>query len=126
MAAIRLEHVGIPAKGDAFEQTIVFYETVFGWKRIKEISGNSRLCFISDSQGGILEILDVDGPRIPNPAHLAFAVSLTDFDAALERATAAGVAFEPTTISGTGDSLAYFHDPAGNRAQLVGRKSPLE
>lgn len=126
MTLIRLEHVGIPARGDLFDATIVFYETMFGWKRIKEVAGNHRLCFISDGQGGILEILDTDGPGIPNPAHLAFAVSLDEFEAALARLTEAGVSFDPTTISGTGDSLAYFNDPAGNRAQLVGRKTPLE
>lgn len=123
---IRLEHVGIPAHGDLYEQTVTFYERVFGWKRAREINGAMRLCFLTDGSGGTIEVIDVQGPAIPNPSHLAFAVPLDEFEAARDRLAEAGVAFDPVVDNGAGDLLAYFNDPAGNRAQLVGRKVPLE
>jgi catechol 2,3-dioxygenase-like lactoylglutathione lyase family enzyme len=126
MAAVRLEHVGIPAKGELFEQTVQFYEQIFGWKVIRRVSGNQHLAFISDGQGGVLEILDVDGPVIPNPAHLAFMVPIGEFDAKRNELAEKGVAFDPVVVTDSGDHLAYFNDPAGNRAQLVGRVTPLE
>ena len=46
--------------------------------------------------------------------------------AARARLAEAGVAFDPIFVTDTGDHLAYFNDPAGNRAQLVGRVTPLE
>jgi predicted enzyme related to lactoylglutathione lyase len=126
MAAVRLEHVGIPAKGEQFEATVQFYEQIFGWKVIRRVSGSQHLAFISDGQGGVLEILDVDGPGIPNPAHLAFMVPIAEFDGKREELANKGVAFDPTVVTDSGDHLAYFNDPAGNRAQLVGRVTPLE
>lgn len=119
--AIRLEHVGIPARGDLFDQTVQFYQRVFGWTVVREMTGEQRLTFITDGQGGMLEILDVDGPGIPNPAHLAFMVPMGEFEATREALSEKGVAFDPTTVTAAGDHLAYFYDPAGNRAQLVGR-----
>jgi predicted enzyme related to lactoylglutathione lyase len=124
--AIRLEHVGIPARGELFDQTVQFYQQVFGWTLVREMTGSNRLAFVSDGQGGVLEILDVEGDGIPNPAHLAFMVPLPEFEATRERLAELGVAFDPVNITGAGDHLAYFSDPAGNRAQLVGRKTPLE
>lgn len=124
--AIRMEHVGIPAQGDLFDQTVQFYVQVFGWTLVREMGGSSRLAFVSDGQGGVLEILDVPGSGIPNPAHLAFMVPLDEFDATRDHLAELGVAFDPVVMTGAGDHLAYFNDPAGNRAQLVGRKTPLE
>ncbi|HUG13803.1 MAG TPA: VOC family protein [Thermomicrobiales bacterium] len=119
--AIRLEHVGIPARGERFDQTVAFYQRVFGWNVVREVTGGQRLTFLSDGQGGMLEILDVDGPGIPNPAHLAFMVPIAEFDSTREQLSDKGVAFDTTTVTVSGDHLAYFNDPAGNRAQLVGR-----
>jgi predicted enzyme related to lactoylglutathione lyase len=124
--AIRMEHVGIPAPGDLFDQTVQFYVRIFGWNLVREMPAPQRLAFVSDGQGGVLEILDMEGIGIPNPAHLAFMVSLLEFDATRERLAESGVAFDPTVVTPAGDHLAYFNDPAGNRAQLVGRKTPLE
>jgi predicted enzyme related to lactoylglutathione lyase len=124
--AIRLEHVGIPAPGELFERTVRFYEQVFGWRRVREMSGAQRLAFLSDGQGGVIEVLDTAGDGIPNPAHLAFMVPIGEFDATRQRLADQGVAFDPTVETPAGDHLAYFNDPAGNRAQLVGRVTPLE
>jgi len=119
--AIRLEHVGIPARGELFDQTVHFYQQVFGWTIVREVKGEQRLTFIVDGQGGMREILDVEGPGIPNPAHLAFMVPIAEFDSTRDRLSDKGVAFDPVTVTVSGDHLAYFSDPAGNRGQLVGR-----
>lgn len=124
--AIRLEHVGISAPGELFDQTVSFYERVFGWTKVREHPGPpTRLAFVSDGQGGMLEILDNQG-GITGGAHLAFMVPLPEFEATRNRLADLGVAFDPVSQTAAGDLLAYFDDPAGNRAQLVGRKTPLE
>jgi predicted enzyme related to lactoylglutathione lyase len=124
--AIRLEHVGICAQGETFDQTVSFYERVFGWKKLREHPGPpTRLAFVSDGQGGVLEILDTPG-SIQSNAHLAFMVPLEQFEDTRARLADLGVAFDPTSTTAAGDKLGYFNDPAGNRAQLVGRKTPLE
>ena len=60
-----LEHVGIGARRDKYEETIAFYEKVFGWHRIKEQPGD--LAFIGDGKGGRLEILARDEPPLTMP-----------------------------------------------------------
>lgn len=122
---IRLEHVGIIAHGDLYEPTVHFYEQIFGWKRIRESQAPARLVFLADGSGGVIEIIDTTGPGIQNPAHLAFEVPAEAFDEVRGRLADAGVAFDPTIRTPAGDLLAFFNDPAGNRAQLVGRVKPL-
>ena len=122
---IKLEHVGIIAHGDLYEPTVAFYEQIFGWKRIRESHAPARLAFLGDGSGGVIEIIDTTGPGVQNPAHLAFHVGLADFDEVRNRLADAGVPFDPTIRTPSGDLLAFFNDPAGNRAQLVGRGAPL-
>lgn len=123
---IRWEHVGIIAQGDLYEPTVAFYEQIFGWKRVRESASPARLAFLSDGHGGMIEIIDTSGPGVFNPAHLAFVVDVADFDAVRNRLADAGVPFDPTIRTPAGDLLAFFNDPAGNRAQIVGRAVPLE
>ena len=119
----RLEHVGIGAAPDKFDETIRFYERVFGWHRIKESPG--QLAFIGDGQGGRLEVLANDAPPLPNPHHLAFVVDMNDFDAMIDSLREAGATVDEPTANPFGDRLVFFSDPAGNRAQIVGRLEPL-
>lgn len=123
MASIRLEHVGIvaqPAKADAVRG---FYEQAFGWHTIKEIPG---AVFIGDGDGGRLELLITDAATLNGPNHLAFIVDLADFDGLVTKITGAGGVPEgDPTLNPTGDRLFFFADPAGNRAQIVGRNTPL-
>ena len=122
---IQLEHVGIIAAGELYEPTIAFYELIFGWKRIRESHAPARLAFLWDGGGGVLEVIDTSGPGIQNPSHLAFQVPLASFESERNRLADAGVVFDPTIRTPTGDLLAFFSDPAGNRAQLVGRGTAL-
>lgn len=123
MSVVRLEHVGIGAARDKYEETIRFYEQVFGWHRIKESPG--ELAFIGDGAGGRLEILANDAPPLPTPHHLAFVVAPDAFDTTMEALRAAGAQLEDPMTNPFGDRLLFFNDPAGNRAQIVGRLEPL-
>jgi predicted enzyme related to lactoylglutathione lyase len=124
MATVRqLEHVGIGAARAKFDETVRFYEQVFGWHRVRENPGH--FTFIGDGQGGRLEILPNDAPPLASPHHLAFGVAMADFDATVAALKAAGAPVEAPTESPAGDRLCFFTDPAGNRAQIVARKEAL-
>jgi len=122
MAAYRLEHVGIvipPAKRKA---TVTFYESVFGWRVVREMP---NVAFIGDGSGGRIEFLFYDNEPLNPPNHLAFSVPLAEFDALMEKIKATGVTFEPPVDTPAGDRLFWFFDPAGSRAQIVGRSNPM-
>jgi predicted enzyme related to lactoylglutathione lyase len=118
-----LEHVGIGARRDKYEETISFYEKVFGWHRIKEQPG--ELAFIGDGKGGRLEILARDEPPLIMPHHLAFVVESTDFEVTLGALRATGVPVQEPIKNPFGDTMVFFSDPAGNVAQIVSRLTPL-
>ncbi|HCG29926.1 MAG TPA: hypothetical protein DEU95_09355 [Chloroflexi bacterium] len=122
----RLEHVAIPAHGALFEETVNFYHEMFGMQMIRDVRGNGQhFAFLSDGQGGVIEVLDVPGPPLPAPSHLAFMVPLSEFEATHDRLAEQGIAFDPIVENTSGDLIAYFRDPAENTAQLIGRKDPL-
>jgi predicted enzyme related to lactoylglutathione lyase len=121
MGAIRLEHVGIKAQGDAFAAAVRFYTEALGWEQVVELWEPFHLAFLADGQGGILELMDLDGPPLQGPSHLSFAVPMSEFEATIARVEAAGVTFDAPMQLPTGDIIRYFTDPAGNRAQVIGR-----
>lgn len=121
--AIRLEHVGIWAAGDAFEPTVAFYKGAFGWTLYREMDYPSRIAFLADGQGGIIEILDQPGSPMAHPNHLSFAVPVADYPAKRAQLEGLGRVFDLVLELPSGDVVAYFNDPAGNRAQIVGRAS---
>jgi predicted enzyme related to lactoylglutathione lyase len=122
-----LEHVAISTTPETFAATVKFYTTAFGLKVIREVvdAQGRNIAFVSDGQGGRIEIMAYGLPPVPAPNHLAFGVSHADFDAAIERLKAAGAKVDPPTPAGAADRLGYFDDPAGNRAQIVARTNPL-
>ena len=119
----QLEHVGLGARRDLYETTVRFYEEVFGWHRLRELPG--ELTFVGDGAGARLEIFPTDSAALPNPHHLAFGVDLDQFDAMRETLRQAGATLDEPYVNEYGDRIGYFIDPAGNRAQIVGRKAPL-
>jgi catechol 2,3-dioxygenase-like lactoylglutathione lyase family enzyme len=119
----RLEHVGIGAARDRFEETVRFYEQVFGWHRIKENPGD--MTFVGDGQGGRLEILARDQPPLAMPHHLAFVVDPAAFEATVAALRASGVPVQEPTKNAFGDTMIFFADPAGNAAQIVSRLEPM-
>ncbi|HEX5506097.1 MAG TPA: VOC family protein [Thermomicrobiales bacterium] len=120
----RLEHVGLGAARDRYEETVRFYETVFGWHRTREQPG--ELAFVGDGLGGRLEIFATDAPPLHDPHHLAFAVPEADFTRVADAIRQAGAALAEPFINDFGDRIVFFDDPAGNRAQIVARVAPLD
>ena len=126
--AIHLEHVGIRTTAETFDATIRFYTELFGWRVIEErpsTGPDDRVTFIADGQGGAFEVFVGSGGPIEDPAHLAFAVAFDEFPALAERLAGAGIALDEPFINDVGDQISFFNDPAGNRAQIVGRLKPL-
>jgi len=121
--AYRLEHVGLGTSAETYEQTVSFYETVFGWHRIRELAG--ELTFLGDGHGGRFEIFPSSSDIRSNPTHLAFAVPFNEFEAVLQRAAEAGATLDEPYVNEFDDRIGYFTDPAGNRAQVVARSAAL-
>ena len=119
--SIRLEHVGIWAQGDLFAPTVAFYQEAFSWKVYREMDYPSRIVFLVDGTGGIIEILDQPGSPLVHPNHLSFAMPLADYPAKRAQLEAMGRVFDLVLNMPSGDIVAYFNDTAGNRAQIVGR-----
>jgi len=121
--AYRLEHVGLGTSAETYEQTVSFYESVFGWHRVRELAG--ELTFLGDGHGGRFEIFPSSSDVRSNPTHLAFVVPKEDFDAVLQRAAEAGATLDEPYVNEFDDRIGYFTDPAGNRAQVVARSEAL-
>ena len=119
---ITLEHVAISSNAATFSDTLAFYQQAFGWHVLRE---GKDLVFIGDGEGGRIELLMYGDPVLPTPNHLAFNVPLDQFDAMAEKLRTAGAKVDEPMIAASGDRLCYFNDPAGNRAQIVGRHNPL-
>ncbi len=119
-----LEHVGLGTSQETYEQTVKFYETVFGWHRIRELAG--ELTFLGDGQGGRLEIFPSSSTVRSNPTHLAFSVPVEEFDAILKKIEEGGATLDEPYVNEFDDRIGYFTDPAGNRAQVVARSKALE
>lgn len=127
-STVHLEHVGIRTSVDTFDETIRFYTDMLGWRVIEERPSGGpedRVSFIADGRGGAFEVFVGSSGPIQGPAHLAFAVSFNEFPALEARLREAGVALEEPFINEVGDRIAFFDDPAGNRAQIVGRLKPI-
>lgn len=122
---VQLEHVGIPASKDDIAEVVTFYQKHFGWTTVREIGDPPSMIFVSDGSGGRLEIYLAEGPPMTHPAHLAFAVGVDAFDELRAGMEADGVVFDAVRENPAGDKLAFFNDPHGNRAQIVGRIEAL-
>lgn len=122
-ATYYLEHVGIAASSDTFAATVRFYEDIFGWHRIREEPG--VLIFVGDGAGGRFEIFVSKAPPLAHPHHLAFEVPWEAFDGLATQLRAASTQMDEPFVNTFGDRIVFFTDPAGNRAQIVGRREPL-
>src|SRR4051794_13677992 len=96
MATFRLEHVGIVVNPAKREETVRFYEQIFGWHTLREMPG---VMFVGDGSGGRIEFLFNDSAGPMNaPNHLAFVVPLEEFDQIAARIKETGVPMdEPMT-----------------------------
>ena len=123
--SIAMEHVGIRAQGADFQKVLAFYEQAFGFKAFREMPTPFHLAFIANEHGDIIEVLDLDGPPLQGPSHLSFAVPLAELKPLREQIVALGVTLDEPLNMPTGDIIYYFNDPAGNRAQIIGRAAPF-
>jgi len=123
----RLEHFAIYAAD--LEALKTFYVETMGLK-VARVGGGSPPggYFLADDHGGAIEIIArPDGESNARQrwvCHLAFWVD----DVAAKRAELEklGLAFEPDTAADDDEiKTAFFHDPEGNRCQLVWRSEPL-
>lgn len=119
----RLEHIGIGAPRAKYEETIQFYEQVFGWHLIKKYE--DIFVFLGDGEGGRIEIIVSEDPAMVLPAHIALAVELANYDATVAALKATGVPVKDEVINPFGDRIVFFTDPSGNVVQIVGRAEPM-
>jgi glyoxylase I family protein len=122
-----IEHVAIASTDP--ERLAQWYVDVLGF-RINYRSANSRTVFVKSPDGSMIEIIEAShaaGGEVqfkdPGLRHLALTVG--DFDAALQSLTADGVRFLGEPIRQGGNSLVFFADPDGNILHLLHRETPL-
>lgn len=122
-----LEHFAIYAT-DPHALT-AFYEEVFGLSVIVDNgAGNPPGYFLADSRETALEVIGrpegEGGANQRYVCHIAFRVD--DFAAARAALEGLGVEFEAgTEVDTPAMRTAFFHDPEGNRLQIVWRERPL-
>ncbi len=123
----RIEHFALFA--DDLEPLRRFYQEVFGMTVLVDNSqAPVRGYFLSDGAGGVLELIERPG-GVPAAdtryiCHAAFFVD--DYDAARAVIAQRGIRFETDTAVETPTMrTSFFHDPEGNRCQIVWRPRPL-
>ena len=121
-----IEHVAIyAADAPALKD---FYAGAFGLKVVVESGGDPPGFFLADDRGMALEVIGrpsgQSGANQRWVCHLAFWVD--DFAAAAAALRARGVTFEADTlVDNDAVKTAFFHDPEGNRLQIVWRRNRL-
>lgn len=123
---VRLEHVAIPTTEENHNEVVGFYQQHFGWQTIRAMGDPAdRITFIGDDASGALEVYVRPGAPLTMPSHLAFAVPVAEYEDLKNKLETGGVTFDSVSENPEGDKLAFFTDPAGNSAQIVGRNKPL-
>jgi catechol 2,3-dioxygenase-like lactoylglutathione lyase family enzyme len=122
-----LEHVAICAEDT--EALARWYCETLGFEVCYKNSKTPPTLFVKEAGGSMLEIMPAKGPRPGRDdadaglAHLALSVS--DFEAALDDLKSKGVELgEPKEASG-GVKVVFFKDPEGNLIQAIYRPNPL-
>ena len=91
-----------------------------------EYAGNY---FVEARNGALIEIIPAEGPapdvaiRTPGMRHIA--ISVDDFDGALEQLRGQGVPLEGEPYENQGNRLVFFRDIDGNLLHLIRRSKPL-
>ncbi len=117
-----IEHTAIASPDP--EALASWYEQTLNFPIDHRVGSN---VFLKAPDGTMLEIIPSEGerlnttPKTPGVRH--FAVTVDDFDAALEDLRGKGVDLDdPATVQGI--RVAYFRDPEGNLLHLVRRPDP--
>ena len=118
-----LEHVGLGTSQETYEPTVRFYETVFGWHRIRELEG--ELTFLGDGTAAASRSSQqFDHPLQSDPP--GFSVPLGRVRRRLQAGRGGRRTLDKPYMNEFDDKIGYFTDPAGNRAQIVARSKALE
>ena len=123
----RIEHFALFA--DDAPALKDFYVNVMGMKVVID-NGAARPpgYFLMDDHGGAIELIGrPDGVKAGDTRYLCH-VAFTVADVAAERTRleGLGLSFESdTAVDNAVMQTAFFHDPAGNRCQIVRRATPL-
>lgn len=121
-----LEHAAIATPDP--EKLAKWYVETLGFT-VNYFSPASKTTFVKAPNGSMFEIIASDGDRHPasmkTPGLRHFAITTTDFPAAVAALRDKGVPFltEPDTKKGV--STVFFTDPDGNILHLIQREKPL-
>jgi len=123
-----IEHIGLMAKSP--EKLAQWYIDTLEFREIFRTEGDNPIVFIAGTQSGILEFIPYPETfDIPDDKDrsLHFAISVENFEAAVETLERAGVQFpDPPFDLFHGGKTVFFQDPEGNWLQIVYRPTPLE
>jgi predicted enzyme related to lactoylglutathione lyase len=125
----KFDHFGLCAPREAYDATLEFYENAFGWRRFeRQLSQDFdyRILFLSDGQGGSLEVFEVEHEPVGGRHHIALAVPLERFEEVRARVIATGVETTEPVTTRANNTYIFITDPGGNRVQLTGRPSGQE
>jgi glyoxylase I family protein len=92
-------------------------------------SASSGTYFVKAPNGSMLEIIRSDGDRaaqtMKSPGIRHLALTVTDFEGALDRLKQNEVAFLSEPANAKGVRTVFFTDPDGNILHLIQREQPL-
>jgi glyoxylase I family protein len=85
--------------------------------------------FVRGSNGTLIEFIPSEGDRAPqqmkDPGIRHLAITVDNFDAAVEELTKRGIEFLAEPIAIQGNRLIFFSDADGNYLHLIQRPQPL-
>jgi glyoxylase I family protein len=119
-----LEHTALASPEPA--RLAKWYVEHLGFRINHEYDGNY---FVRAADGSMLEIIPSEGERgaqkMKDPGIRHLAVSVKDFDGALDTLRGLGVKFLSEPYNNQGNRLVFFADGDGNILHLIQREKPL-
>ncbi len=114
-----LDHVNVTTPEELEGEVVAWYAEVLGLERVEKPDGTRPAgAWFSAGSGEIHVSVDPHNP--PETAH--FAVSIGDFEAAVEHLREHGCHIEQASVI-PGRQRFYTRDPAGNRIELLTAES---
>ncbi len=115
-----INHVAFPISDR--KKTLPFYRDVPGLKVVPSMIPGDRVIWTQMGDGTMVHPIDRTADGTPVVYHIAFEVE--DFDAAFERLEELGIEMTHYGERYDGQRFLYFHDPDGNRVELVTANNP--
>jgi catechol 2,3-dioxygenase-like lactoylglutathione lyase family enzyme len=119
-----LEHTAIATPDP--KRLAEWYEQKLDFRINYSYGGNY---FVRGSNGTLIEFIPSEGDRAPqlmkDPGIRHLAITVDNFDAAMEELTKRGIEFLAEPIAIQGNRLIFFSDADGNYLHLIQRPQPL-